>query len=109
MASKLSTSSSDLTSKKNHYTFNIDNDRQIEISSNFENGNISLVKQIHELYVPHSWSQYILESISDIEYQQSKKSWFYFRIKSTKGIKVRLIVQNVNIYETIFEVTSSII
>lgn len=54
MASKLSTSSSDLTSKKNHYTFNIDNDRQIEISSNFENGNISLVKQIHELYVPHS-------------------------------------------------------
>jgi len=51
---KSQSSGSDLPSKKNEYVFNIDSDRTFQLSSNFENGNINLVKQIHELYVKQS-------------------------------------------------------
>jgi hypothetical protein len=37
--------------KQNEYTFRIDRERQLQISSAFESGNVRLVKQIHELYV----------------------------------------------------------
>lgn len=47
MMNKPSSSSSDRSTKQNEYIFNIDSERQIQISSNFENGNIALVKQIH--------------------------------------------------------------
>jgi hypothetical protein len=43
-----------------------------------------------------------LEAVPDSEGGQGRKSWFYFRMRSVRGIKVRLIVQNVSIYETIF-------
>ena len=32
--------------KKNTYQFNVDKDRKIEVSSNFDGGNISLIKQV---------------------------------------------------------------
>lgn len=48
---KSQSSSNDLPSKKNEYLFNIDTERTFSLSSNFESGNINLVKQIHELYV----------------------------------------------------------
>lgn len=45
------TSNNDNNPKRNEYVFSIDTQRQILISSNFENGNISLVKQVNELHV----------------------------------------------------------
>ncbi len=50
--------------KQNEYRFRIDRERQLEISSAFESGNVRLVKQVHELYVSGgrrstSWRQFL--------------------------------------------------
>lgn len=34
-----------------------------------------------------------------------KKTWFHFKVMAPKSIRVRLIIENVSIYENMYEVT----
>lgn len=49
----------------------------------------------------------MLEAVGDGDQNNSRKAWFHFKIKSSKGIKVKILIQNVNIYDSIFEVAFS--
>lgn len=51
MSKRQSSPSKAPLSKKNEYTFSIDDERSICISSNFESGNIRLIKQLSEFSV----------------------------------------------------------
>lgn len=46
----------------------------------------------------------MLESVADAEGITAKKNWFYFKMIAQKGIKVRLIIQNVALLDNIYEV-----
>lgn len=49
--SKQETSSEDSKSRKNKYEFSLDRGRKILIESDFDNGNIGLIRQVTELQV----------------------------------------------------------
>lgn len=49
--SKQETSAEESKSRKNKYEFNLDRGRKILIESDFDNGNIGLIKQVTELQV----------------------------------------------------------
>ena len=90
---------------KNTYEFNLERGRKVTISSNFDNGNISLVKQVAELHVRVSLWQYRLEAVSDSRGKGSigRKTWFHFCASVPKGFKVRFTLENVTIYEAMYE------
>jgi len=78
--------SSEANTKRNEYAFSVDTHRRIEISSNFENGNISLVKQVNELYVENildstfsklwmTLKTYPVENVGFILRQNQKEAW----------------------------------
>lgn len=67
-------------------------ERYIHISSDFESGNIQLVRQMSEFNVSLLIIQYRLSCIDDgvkTNHRVNSKSWFYFRVhgfpKNTKG------------------------
>lgn len=47
----------------------------------------------------------MLEAVKDHDSINYKKSWFYFKMASNSQQKVKITIQNVNIFESVNDVT----
>ena len=50
------------------------------------------------------YSQYVLEALSDVQNKNCRKTWFYFKVQASRGIKAKFVLQNVRIYDSVFQV-----
>jgi hypothetical protein len=71
--------------------------REVVISSNFDSGNIELLRQINEFY-------YRLAAVSDGGSQFARKTWFYFKVRAYRNCRLKLVVENVDILTPAYEV-----
>lgn len=54
--------------------------------------------------------QYRLEAVQDTNGRcQQKKSWFHFRVTAPKNTRIRFSIENVNIYENMYEVCNMLL
>lgn len=64
--------------------------REVVISSNFDSGNIELLRQVNEFY-------YRLAAVSDTGAQLARKTWFYFKVRAYRNCRLKLVVENVDV------------
>lgn len=86
--------------KKNTYKFYMGNNvhREVVISSNFDSGNIELVRQVNEFY-------YRLAAVPDaVTAFRPKKTWFYFRVRAYRNCRLKFVVENIDILLPAYEV-----
>jgi hypothetical protein len=70
--------------------------REIFISSNFDSGNIELIKQVTETHVTPNINKYRLAPVPDYDTQsRTKKTWFYFKARAPRYVKLKIVIENV--------------